>query len=91
MRTVSMQHRAAAWHTYRYPTATHAILVAKLTEETGELARAFVADWEGRLGRGNVPDEAAQIVCVLLSLIGRFYPDHDLLDDVYTELERCGA
>lgn len=81
-----LQRRAAVWHERRYSWADAGVLVEKLAEECGEVARAHVGELERRPGRGDVADEAAQVVLVCLSLIGRFYPDRDLLADAEKEL-----
>jgi NTP pyrophosphatase (non-canonical NTP hydrolase) len=88
---VSLQSRSTAWRAQHYPDCTPTDVVAKLFEEGGELARAIIGDLEGRPDRGDVGQEAAQVVLVVLSLVGRFYPDIDVLAEVNAELLRHGA
>lgn len=86
--SLSFQERCALWHRAKFPSGTPELKLVKLTEEVGELARAFIADLEGRSGRGDVGDEAAQCVLVLASFIGCHYPHRDLLADAMVELRR---
>jgi hypothetical protein len=86
-----LQERCAAWRKSKYPESTEFGVFTKLVEEVGEVARAMIGLAEKREGRGEVHLEAAQVVLVLLSLLGWFYPGHDLLADVIAELERQGG
>lgn len=89
--TDDQQALCAEWHASRFQDHDRWLILAKLTEEVGELARAVIAEHEGRPGRGDVGQEAAQCVLVLMTLIGRFYPERDLLADVRGEYERIVA
>jgi hypothetical protein len=91
MRQRALQSRCAAWREAKYPDSTKFSVGMKFFEEAGEFARAVVGDVEHRPGRGDVHQEAAQSILVLLSLIGMFYPYRDLLDTVWAELERHEA
>lgn len=93
------QDNVVAWHTIRFPDSNKWLAMAKLTEEVGELARAMIGEHEGRPNRGNVMEEAMDVLITLYVLIGRFYPQYGDLafemstyfhsrlakDDVYQE------
>lgn len=74
-----IQLRAGAWRMARYPDSIEEGVLAKLVEEVGELARAVIGRLEERPGRGDVGQEAAQVLLVMCSLFGRWYPDEILL------------
>jgi hypothetical protein len=82
------QALCAEWHAARFPDHDRWLILAKATEELGELARAMIAEHEDRPGRGHISQEGAQVVLVLLSLFGRYYPDIDLLSEVRAEYLR---
>lgn len=66
---MSLQRRSAEWVATKHPG--HGDIwrrLAKLTEEVGELNRAVIAQDEGRPGRGDPAQEAAQVVLVLMSI-----------------------
>ena len=84
----ALQELCAEWHASRFPDHDRWLVLAKLTEEVGELARSIVGEHEGRPGRGDIGQEAAQCVLVLMTLIGRFYPDLDILSDAWIEYGR---
>ena len=58
----------------------------KLFEEAGEVARALVGELEGREGRGDLVQEAAQTIIVLASLVFITHPEADLDDAVAQEM-----
>lgn len=60
----------------------------KLVEEVGETVRALIAEHEGRPGRGDVVQEAAQTVIVLASLLHIVHPEASLFDEVMKEMDR---
>ena len=84
----SFQERCARWHRTKFPARTPDQMLVKLMEEVGEIARARVGEMVGRPGRGDVGDEAAQVVLVLASFIGIHYSHRDLLADAELELSR---
>jgi len=86
-----VQQRSAVWRMRKFPDSTALGIVAKLLEESGEVARAVIGDHEHRNGRGDAVQEAAQCVIVLASLVGCHYPDRDLFAEVASEMERIGA
>lgn len=89
---LSVQRRIAAWRAERWSDTVHQTgLVAKAAEELGEMARAVISDLEGRRGRGDVVDEAAQVIVVLAALVGIHYPERDLFQAVLDELTRLGV
>jgi NTP pyrophosphatase (non-canonical NTP hydrolase) len=67
------------------------IVLCKLTEEVGEVAKALIGEWESREGRGDPVQEAAQVIIVLASLIHITHPEADLFAAVWDEMERLGA
>lgn len=59
----------------------------KLAEEAGELASAvngYVS--QGDYGKGDVVAEAVDVAIVLLSLVGRWFPDRDLIAETEARL-----
>lgn len=86
----SIAVRCTAWHATKFPGVAHTAITTKLAEEVGEVCRALGGELEGREGRGDTRQEAAQCVLVLASFIGRRY-GADLLADVEIELRRQEA
>ncbi|MDQ2729780.1 MAG: hypothetical protein M3Y91_18405, partial [Actinomycetota bacterium] len=82
--TVTLQQRAAAWHRQVAPRSSAVLVALKGCEEVGEVARAFH-------GRGSVADEAADVVLAMMVLVGRWYPDRDLLAVAEEKLDRMIA
>lgn len=83
-----LQQRCAAWRMAKFPTSTPEGVLAKLLEEAGEFARAVIGEVEGRSGRGDVHQEGAQTILVVLSIIGQWYPGRNVLVEVLAELHR---
>lgn len=82
------QNKAVLWHKERFPNAQMSFVALKTCEEAGEVARA-VNGLQGNLcatGGGSVPEEAADVVITLLVLLGRWFPNHDLLHEVQSKL-----
>lgn len=83
-----LQDIAVQWHTKRFPEAGPEHVVMKATEELGELAGAV----NGRVGknspraRGDVGEEVADVVIVLMILLRRYYPEYRLMDEVARKL-----
>lgn len=71
--TSRLQDRTAAWHAARYPNHDMWRVLVKAGEELGELDRAIIGQDEGREGRGDILQEAAQTILVIYTLIGRFF------------------
>jgi len=88
---IPLDRQIAVWHAAKFPNVDRYQVLAKLTEEVGELARAVIAEDEGRPGRGDPRIEAAQVAVVLCALIGRWWPDFDLTLGVRAELARLAA
>jgi NTP pyrophosphatase (non-canonical NTP hydrolase) len=87
---LEFQMRCAAWRTAKFPDDEGSVswVIAKAAEELGELSRAIIGEHEHRPDRGDPVHEAAQVVLVIASLVGRFYPDRNLLEEAYDELCR---
>lgn len=84
-----LQYRAKWWHMERFPDAQSYNVMIKATEELGEVARAVNGDLVGdpdRDRRGTAPEEAADVVITLMALLGRWYPEYELLDMVEKKL-----
>lgn len=77
---MSLQQRAAAWHEQAAPDASVSRVLIKAMEELGEVARAFH-------GRGDIVAESADVVVALAVLVGRWYPDRDLLGEAEAKLD----
>lgn len=86
----TLQQQVATWHAARFPTAAACNLALKAVEELGEVAEALNAELVGTdadaARGGTVAEEAADVVIVLLGLLGRFYPTQDLLAHVEAKL-----
>lgn len=83
---ITFQERCANWRREKYPDSDIWMVLCKATEELGELHRAVIGEHEGREGRGDPVHEAAQVVLVIASLVGQYYPDRDVLAEAYHEL-----
>jgi len=79
-----LQERVATWHGERFPNATMLHVAVKMAEECGEVASAVLAldDDRTATGRGVVWEEAADVAVCLLVLLGRWFPEFDLLAEV---------
>ncbi len=81
----ALQQRVAEWHARRFPEATMLHVTIKMAEEAGEVASAVLAadDDDGRsTGRGIAWEEAADVAVCLMALLGRWFPDRDLMAEV---------
>jgi NTP pyrophosphatase (non-canonical NTP hydrolase) len=85
-----LQDRIVAWHEDRFPEKTIWHVLAKLTEEVGELNQAITGAEDRRLGRGDPIQEVAQAALVLFTVAGR-YLQVDLLAQVSAEIYRIEA
>src|ERR1700730_2741880 len=86
---MTLQDAIAAYHRLRFPDCTVEQITLKLAEEAGEGASAvngMVSD--GDYGKGDPVGEAADSVFVHLALVGRFFPDRDLMAEVEARLAR---
>lgn len=91
-----LQARLVAWHEARFPDAQPEHVVLKTCEEVGEVAKALngILGANSATGGGDVPAESADTVISLLVLLGRWWPEVDLLaeiEDKVTMLETPGA
>lgn len=85
----SLQERVTAWHVARFPAAQREHVALKGAEEMGEVASAINGDAgkNSATGRGgNAAEEAADVVICMLVLLGRWYPERDLLTEVERKL-----
>lgn len=86
---MSLQDAVAVYHVRRFPDARLEHVALKLAEEAGETCSAvngFVSG--GDFGKGDVMGEAADAVFVALALVGRWFPERDLLAEVEARLAR---
>lgn len=86
--TDALQTRVEAWHRQRFPHATPTDVVLKALSELGEVADAVLGDDLG--GKGDVAQEAADVVVALLALVA-VYTDGDLLALVAAKLDALVA
>lgn len=79
---------AVCWHKARFPNARMEHVALKLCEEAGEVARAVngEAGMNSATSGGDVGAEAADVAIVLLVLLGRWFPDRVLTDEVERKL-----
>lgn len=84
-----LQEEIAAWHTKRFPDAQSYHVAIKAMEELGEVASEVNGDLKKNSDDrgGKTPEEAADVVICLMVLIGRWYPDRDLLVEVQKKLD----
>lgn len=68
-----IQTSLGGWLTDRHPHVTVSNMIVKAMEELGEVSSAFH-------GRGDLADEAGQVVATLAALVGRFAPHRSLAD-----------
>jgi hypothetical protein len=88
----TVPERARAWRTRRFGDGAGPFgIMSKATEEIGEVARALVGEMEGREGRGDLVQEAAQTIIVLASLCALRHPDRNVFQAVLDEMARLGA
>jgi NTP pyrophosphatase (non-canonical NTP hydrolase) len=81
--------RAVQWHETRFPNRPAERVALKLASEVGELCDAVIAKESGNEHperADQIGAEAADVVIVLLVLLGRYYPEVDLWDEVDTKL-----
>lgn len=88
---ITMGQRVWQWRMNRGLDASPGWIAAKLLEEAGETARAVIGSHEGRKDRGDILQEAAQTVIVLMALVESILPGSDLYAAVDREMERLGA
>ncbi len=91
-----LSERIIAWHFARFPNAKCEHVSLKLCTETAEVADAVLSDvgMNGASGKGEVALEAADVVIALTVLLGRWYCNVDLFEEVekkITILETPGA
>lgn len=87
-----LQGRVASWHARRFPAAQPYNVALKAMEEMGELAEALnghlTQDATDKVTarRGEVGAEAADVAICVMVLLGRWFPDRDLLSEVEAKL-----
>ncbi len=84
MELEALASMAVAWHRQRFPAAGPQHVALKAVAEFGELLDAILPADLG--GKGNIGEEAADVLLTLLVLVGRFYPSVDLLAEVRAKL-----
>lgn len=81
----TLQDRVAAWHTERFPDAQSYNVMLKATEELGEVAEALNGHLTG--GRDGISaSRAADVAVCMMVLLGRWFPDTDLIERVEAKL-----
>jgi phosphoribosyl-ATP pyrophosphohydrolase len=86
---MSLQDAIAAYHVQRFPDCQVEHIALKLAEEAGETCSAVNGHVSGGdYGKGDVVGEAADAVFVALALVGRWFPERDLLAEVEARLAR---
>lgn len=82
--------RANRWRRQHFGSdgASPEWVMAKLTEEIGEVARALVGIHEHRDGRGDIQHEIAQAIVVLCSLADAVSPNVDAIGNALREMNR---
>ena len=78
---MSLQDRVVAYHKARFPVCTPHEVILKAMAELGEVADAA----QIQMPRGDLVEEAADVVITLFTLTGRWY-GADLLDAVEAKL-----
>lgn len=88
MELEALASMAVAWHRQRFPAAGAVHIALKAASELGELLDAILPADLG--GKGDVGEEAADVLICILALLGRFYPAVDLLAEVRAKLAILG-
>lgn len=85
----ALSQMAAGWHVQRFPAASSAELGLKLAEECGEVCRAINSDLAVNSDKRDtsVVEECADVLIVMMALLGRWYPMVNLLDEVTKKLD----
>lgn len=90
-----LSRRATAWHERRFPNGTMERVGLKLGSEVGELQDALVAVSPGSDEHPEratqVGAEMADVVIVLMVLLGRYFPQIDLDAEIGAKLDRLEA
>ncbi len=91
-----LQAAVTLWQAQRFPLARMEHVALKACEEVGELASAILghcainsATGSGDVatGSGDVAAEAADVVICLYALLGRWFPDVNLEDEIRAKLD----
>lgn len=84
-----LRDQIVAWHTKRFPAAQREHVALKTAEEVGEVASAINADIgaNSATGKGDIAQEAADVIITLMVLMGRWYPEKDLMKEVAAKLD----
>lgn len=88
MELEALSAMAVSWHRRRFPAAGAVHVALKAVSELGEVVDAILPSDLG--GKGDVGEEAADVLITLLVLLGRFYPAVDLLGEVRAKLAILG-
>jgi NTP pyrophosphatase (non-canonical NTP hydrolase) len=85
--THQLQAHVAMWHEDRFAEAGPVEMALKACAEMGEFAEAIGSRTDSSPGpRGNVGEEAADVVICLFATIGRWWPEVDLMEEVRKKL-----
>lgn len=83
-----LQQQVVAWHERRFPEARMELVGLKLAEEAGEVGKAIngLIGQNSATGGGDVAGESADVLITLMVLLGRWFPDADLFEEVQRKL-----
>lgn len=83
-----LQYRAYLWHCKRFPEAKMEHVTLKLSEETGEVAKAVngISGFNSTTGSGDVGEESADVLICVFVLLSRWFPEVDLLRELNNKL-----
>lgn len=83
-----LQQEIADWHEARFPEAQMEHVALKVCEEAGEVAKAIngVVGSNSATGGGDVAGECADVLISMLALLGRWFPDVDLVHEAWQKV-----
>jgi phosphoribosyl-ATP pyrophosphohydrolase len=87
------QDWAVEWHKSRFPLAEIVHVALKLCEEAGEVGSAVNAlvGVNSATGKGDVVKECADVVIAVMVIMGRWFPEVSLLDEIEAKLRELAT